>query len=652
MNLVKRLTIIIISCTLTLTSLSAKGIHDILFTRMDSTLGLGDNRVYHILQTRNGNIAVTTHNNICIYNGLSFTNISTDTAFSVRLDNYTGAYHTYTDRHDRLWIKDTHRVKCLQLSETRFRDDIKDIIRSITSQRVIDLFVSDTGNIWCVTDKRHIVSEDGLSIAIPARTGDIQDIMEDKNHIYLFSNLTDICKIRKKDGQVIYTIKAFDDNRYSNTSLVLRGQNGNFYQLRNDMLGGACLCFNTSINTWETLFETDYVLHTITADEEQALVTSRDVLWQIELDDNHVSKVDSINLNGTWILPTHMNTIFADRQNGIWMGSYHNGLLYGHPSNKILRTSHPVNLEEYDNADGKNITGKPYPLMPELTDILVNGAPQTGQADGKTNIAYTRQLTIKENDKIQLTYTPQNFPQQKNLEYRIRVGGDRHEWRKTEDYDGHIDNNGCLTVSLDFRKQGTYEVSVAAFIKGNTTQEPANISDINVSSITVDVQKPWWSYMTLHIIISLLAVHVVTLILSGMYLNDETDGNDETGTDDSEDKRHMTEADKDFLNKATRLVEQNMSSNGYGVEQLANDLCMERTGLYKKLNQLADTTPSAFIKRIKINNAIKLLEEGNHSVNEVAETCGLGSSSYMSRCFQSEFGCTPLEYVKKHRFQQ
>ena len=111
MNLVKRLTIIIISCTLTLTSLSAKGIHDILFTRMDSTLGLGDNRVYHILQTRNGNIAVTTHNNICIYNGLSFTNISTDTAFSVRLDNYTGAYHTYTDRHDRLWIKDTHRVK-------------------------------------------------------------------------------------------------------------------------------------------------------------------------------------------------------------------------------------------------------------------------------------------------------------------------------------------------------------------------------------------------------------------------------------------------------------------------------------------------------------------------------------------------------------
>ena len=82
----------------------------------------------------------------------------------------------------------------------------------------------------------------------------------------------------------------------------------------------------------------------------------------------------------------------------------------------------------------------------------------------------------------------------------------------------------------------------------------------------------------------------------------------------------------------------------YGVEQLAQDLCMERTGLYKKLTALTDTTPVAFIRSIRLQRAAALLQEGKLTVNEIAERTGFSSPSYFTKCFKKEFGVLPSEY--------
>ena len=92
------------------------------------------------------------------------------------------------------------------------------------------------------------------------------------------------------------------------------------------------------------------------------------------------------------------------------------------------------------------------------------------------------------------------------------------------------------------------------------------------------------------------------------------------------------------------LVEQYLEDGEYGVEQLAQDLCMERTGLYKKLTALTDTTPVAFIRSIRLHRAAALLQEGKFTVNEIAERTGFSSSSYFTKCFKKEFGVLPSEY--------
>lgn len=103
-------------------------------------------------------------------------------------------------------------------------------------------------------------------------------------------------------------------------------------------------------------------------------------------------------------------------------------------------------------------------------------------------------------------------------------------------------------------------------------------------------------------------------------------------------------SEPEFIQKVRTLVEQHIKESEYGVEQLATDLCMERTGLYKKLTSMTSTTPVAFIRNIRLHRAAQLLKEQRMSVNEIAEATGFSSPSYFTKCFKKEFGMLPSEY--------
>ena len=90
--------------------------------------------------------------------------------------------------------------------------------------------------------------------------------------------------------------------------------------------------------------------------------------------------------------------------------------------------------------------------------------------------------------------------------------------------------------------------------------------------------------------------------------------------------------DPELILQVRALIEQHLEDGEYGVEQLAQDLCMERTGLYKKLTALTNTTPVAFIRSIRLHRAAALLQEGKQSVNEI--TFATEIQSYVFRTGQ------------------
>lgn len=106
----------------------------------------------------------------------------------------------------------------------------------------------------------------------------------------------------------------------------------------------------------------------------------------------------------------------------------------------------------------------------------------------------------------------------------------------------------------------------------------------------------------------------------------------------------MMKKDMVFVSKVTAFVEQNISNSKYSVELLSKDMCMDRTGLYKKLSALLDKSPTIFIRDIRLDHAAKLLRNGTMNISEIADAVGFSSSSYLSKCFQDKYGCKPSEY--------
>lgn len=103
----------------------------------------------------------------------------------------------------------------------------------------------------------------------------------------------------------------------------------------------------------------------------------------------------------------------------------------------------------------------------------------------------------------------------------------------------------------------------------------------------------------------------------------------------------------EFLARARSVVLDNLSNVDFSSDDFAAALYMSRSNLYLKLKEAGDESATQFIRRIRIEEACKLLREQRLTVAEISEQVGFGSPSYFATIFKKELGCLPSEYVKK-----
>ncbi len=106
-------------------------------------------------------------------------------------------------------------------------------------------------------------------------------------------------------------------------------------------------------------------------------------------------------------------------------------------------------------------------------------------------------------------------------------------------------------------------------------------------------------------------------------------------------------ADQKFLQKTIEIINEHISDNSFGVELLAENLAVSRQLLYKKLVSLTGESPNDFIKIIRLNKALKLLEKKSGNISEIALETGFNNPSYFAECFQKQFGLLPSQYHKQ-----
>ena len=158
------------------------------------------------------------------------------------------------------------------------------------------------------------------------------------------------------------------------------------------------------------------------------------------------------------------------------------------------------------------------------------------------------------------------------------------------------------------------------------------------------IDKPWWKSgwgITIGVVMVTVLVTFVVLYIRRKKRNVVKYNYASTGT---AGQPIVVEAEPEIVKNIRSQIEQHLDESEYGVEQLAHDLCMERTGLYKKLMALTGTTPVAFIRQVRLQRAASLLKESGLTVNEIAERTGFCSPSYFTKCFKKEYGVLPSEF--------
>jgi len=98
-----------------------------------------------------------------------------------------------------------------------------------------------------------------------------------------------------------------------------------------------------------------------------------------------------------------------------------------------------------------------------------------------------------------------------------------------------------------------------------------------------------------------------------------------------------------FMKKILEVVRANISNVNFDKEEFARAMNVSSSLLYKKIKALTNLSPSDFVKTIRLNHAMELLQSSNYSVTEISELCGFSSVGYFSTVFKKHFGKSPTE---------
>ena len=510
------------------------------FYVLNTQQGLSDNRVLQMMQLTDGRLAVRTPKGINLYDGRRFSLIPLPAEKAESITKYKGQTHLYADSQDRLWVKEYQKIFCILLAEGRLLehpldalpgngkvDKMKMMRNCPTGNAIQDLFADSRKNVWVVMGDSLLNTQDGNLIRLKKEWGCLQDLDTDGRQVYAFMD-SGIVAVFQKD-KLVYTTSAYstaEAQHYQNTSLIVQTPSGQFYQIRtgrdekNKTDASIFLHFNPETRKYSRIFACDYILHTLNmSSDNQALISSQHgyLMFDFKLGTTP-REVKELSLPDGKSLTTGINTVYRDKEGAIWLGTYHDGLIYVSPMLGLFFT-----IDQPWWKSGWAIAGFVVFLV-----ILV----------------------------------------------------------------------GIITLYLRREK------------KVNVT---------NIKNVT----------------------NVVNVINADSAKDDHPSLPEDSLLPETAEAVYR---EPELILQVRALIEQHLGDGEYGVEQLAQNLCMERTGLYKKLTVLTNTTPVAFIRSIRLHHAAVLLQEGKQSVNEIAERTGFSSPSYFTKCFKKEFGVLPSEY--------
>ncbi|KAB7769786.1 GlxA family transcriptional regulator [Xanthomonas maliensis] len=120
---------------------------------------------------------------------------------------------------------------------------------------------------------------------------------------------------------------------------------------------------------------------------------------------------------------------------------------------------------------------------------------------------------------------------------------------------------------------------------------------------------------------------------------------------DSQSLPQVVYAPRGFVNTADPLLLQaeqlvRHAQPGLTAEALAKALHLSERTLHRRLKELVNESPKAFMTRVRIETACMLLDTPGASIKQVASQCGYTDDTAFRRAFSQLIGMSPLDYKR------
>ena len=101
-----------------------------------------------------------------------------------------------------------------------------------------------------------------------------------------------------------------------------------------------------------------------------------------------------------------------------------------------------------------------------------------------------------------------------------------------------------------------------------------------------------------------------------------------------------------FLQHVIKVIHDNLDDADFGTSQLAKEIHLSESQIYRKLKAITDKSTAVFIRSIRLQKAKELIETTNKTISEIAYEVGFNDPSWFSRAFKDEFGISPSSIHK------
>ncbi len=100
------------------------------------------------------------------------------------------------------------------------------------------------------------------------------------------------------------------------------------------------------------------------------------------------------------------------------------------------------------------------------------------------------------------------------------------------------------------------------------------------------------------------------------------------------------------VTKALNLMHDSPQDN-WTVESLSTKVGLSRTAFANKFQQLVGTAPATYLVQYRMDLATELLEQGEMSMEQIAEQCGYQSAAAFSKAYKKSTGDSPGQIRRK-----